>query len=99
MREQRFWQSPGAIGVREQIFGTDEQDLGQEQSDQKALGKTRKKGGFPMLSWADFYRGLANEATLRATQMANSFEKDKLEGVAKEWSELAEWVEQRHRYS
>jgi hypothetical protein len=37
-----------------------------------------------MLSWADFYRGLANEATLRAAQMANSSEKDKIEEVAKE---------------
>ena len=52
-----------------------------------------------MLSWAHFYRGLANEATLRAAQMANSSEKDKLEEVAKEWSALAEWVERRHRYS
>jgi hypothetical protein len=52
-----------------------------------------------MLSWADFYRGLANEATLHAAQMANSSKKDKLEEVAKEWSALAEWVERRHRYS
>ena len=52
-----------------------------------------------MLSWADFYRGLANEATLRAAQVANSSEKGKLEEVAKEWSALAEWAEQRHRYS
>jgi len=52
-----------------------------------------------MLSWATFYRGLANEATLRAAQMANSCEKDKLEEVAKEWSALAEWVERRHRYA
>ena len=52
-----------------------------------------------MLSWADFYRGLANEATLRAAQMANSSKKDKLEEVAKEWSVLAEWVDRRHRYS
>jgi hypothetical protein len=43
--------------------------------------------------------GLLTEATLRAAQMANSSEKDNLEGVAKEWSALAEWVEQRHRYS
>ena len=52
-----------------------------------------------MLSWANFYRGLANEATLRAAQMANSSKKDKLQEVAKEWSALAEWVERRHRYS
>src|SRR5262249_39519306 len=82
----------GAIGVREQMFDADEQVLGQEQSDQKASSKLAKKGGFPMLSWANFYRGLANEATLRAAQMANSAEKDKLEEVAKEWSALAEWV-------
>jgi hypothetical protein len=55
--------------------------------------------GFPMLSWANFYRGLANEATLHAAQMPNSSKKDKLEEVAKEWSALAEWVERRHRYS
>jgi hypothetical protein len=53
---------------------------------------------FPMLSWANFYRGLANEATLHAAQMPNSSKKDKLEEVAKEWSALAEWVERRHRY-
>jgi hypothetical protein len=52
-----------------------------------------------MLSWAEFYRGLANEATLRAAQMANASEKDELKEVAKEWSTLAEWVERRHRYS
>jgi len=80
------------------MFDADEQVLGQEQSDQEASGKLAKKR-FPMLSWADFYRGLANEATLRAAQMANSSEKDKLEEVAKEWSALAEWVERRHRYS
>ena len=59
----------GAIGVGEQMFDANEQVLGQEQSDQ-ASGKLAKKR-FPMLSWADFYRGLANEATLRAAQMAN----------------------------
>ena len=79
------------------MFDANEQVLGQEQSDQ-ASGKLAKKR-FPMLSWADFYRGLANEATLRAAQMANLSEKDKLEEVAKEWSALAEWVERRHRYS
>ena len=52
-----------------------------------------------MSSWSDFYRGLAKEATLRAAQMANASEKDKLEEFAKEWSTLAEWVERRHRYS
>ena len=45
-----------------------------------------------MLSWADFYRGLANEATLRAAQMANSSKKDKLEEVAKEWWSMTAWV-------
>ena len=52
-----------------------------------------------MLSWANFYRRLANETTLHAVQMANSSEKNKLEEVAKEWSALAEWVERRQRYS
>jgi len=52
-----------------------------------------------MSSWANFYRGLANEATSRAAQMANPSEKHKLEKVAKEWSALAEWVERRHSYS
>ena len=87
-----------AIGVSEQVFGADEQVLGQEQSDQEASGELAKKR-FPMLSWANFYRGLANEATLRAAQMPNSSKRDKLEEVAKEWSALAEWVERRHRYS
>src|SRR5262249_39727375 len=52
---------------------------------QNELAKKR----FSMLSWAEFYRGLANEATLRAAQMVNASEKDKLEEVAKEWSTLA----------
>jgi len=50
-----------------------------------------------MSSWANFYRGLAHEATLRAAQTATSFEKDKFEEAAKEWSALAEWAEQKHR--
>jgi transglycosylase associated protein len=44
-------------------------------------------------------RAFSNEATLRAAQLVSSSEKDKLEEVAKQWSALAQWVEQRHRYS
>ena len=48
-----------------------------------------------MSSWAHFYRRLANEARLRAAQAANLSESDKFEEVAKEWSALAEWAEQK----
>ena len=44
-----------------------------------------------MSSWANFYRGLANEAMLRAVRAADLSEKDKFEEVAREWSALAEW--------
>ena len=50
-----------------------------------------------MSSWANFYRELANEAKLRATQAASLSEKDKFEEVAMEWSALAKWVEQKQR--
>jgi len=50
-----------------------------------------------MSSWASFYRGLANEAMLRAVRAADLSEKDKFEEVAKEWSALAEWAEQKRR--
>ena len=50
-----------------------------------------------MSSWANFYRGLANEAMLRAVRAADLSEKDKFEEVAREWSALAEWAEQKHR--
>ena len=46
-----------------------------------------------MSSWANFYRGLANEAMLAA----DLSEKDKFEEVAREWSALAEWAEQKRR--
>jgi hypothetical protein len=48
-----------------------------------------------MSSWASFYRGLANKARLRAAQAINLSETDKFEKVAKEWSALAEWAEQK----
>jgi hypothetical protein len=47
--------------------------------------------------WANFYRGLANEAKLRAAQAASLSEKDKFEAVAMEWSALAKWAEQKQR--
>ena len=50
-----------------------------------------------MSSWATFYRELANEAKLRATQATSLSEKDKFEGAAMEWSALAKWVEQKQR--
>jgi hypothetical protein len=53
-------------------------------------GVVPSKKEIRMSSWANFYRGLANEARLRAAQAANLSEKDKLEEVAKEWSALAE---------
>ena len=40
---------------------------------------------------------LANEAMLRAVRAADLSEKDKFEEVAKEWSALAEWAEQKRR--
>ena len=46
-----------------------------------------------MCSWANFYRGLADEARERAARAANVSFKDKLEEVAKEWSALAVWAE------
>jgi hypothetical protein len=46
-----------------------------------------------MSSWANFYRGLANEATERAAQAVNLSVKDQFEQVAKEWFALAEWAE------
>ena len=42
-----------------------------------------------MCSWANFYRGLANDARERAARAI----KDKFEEVAKEWSALAVWAE------
>jgi hypothetical protein len=55
------------------------------------------KTEFRMSSWANFYRGLANEARLRAAQTASLSEKDKFEKVAMEWSALAGWAEQKQR--
>ena len=46
-----------------------------------------------MCSWANFYRGLANEARERAARASNVSIKDKFEEVAKEWSALAVWAE------
>jgi hypothetical protein len=51
-----------------------------------------------MCSWANFYRGLANEARERAARASNlSINnlsiKDKFEEVAKEWSALAVWAD------
>ena len=46
-----------------------------------------------MCSWANFYRGLANEARERAARASNLSIKDKFEEVAKEWSALAVWVD------
>jgi len=46
-----------------------------------------------MCSWANFYRGLANEARERAVRASNVSIKDKFEEVAKEWSALAVWAE------
>jgi hypothetical protein len=42
-----------------------------------------------MCSWANFYRGLANEARERAARASNLSIKDKFEEVATEWSALA----------
>jgi hypothetical protein len=42
-----------------------------------------------MCSWANFYRGLANEARERAARASNLSIKDKFEEVAKKWSALA----------
>jgi hypothetical protein len=50
-----------------------------------------------MSSWANFHRGLANEARLRASQAASVYEKHKFEEVAMGWSVLAEWAEQKQR--
>jgi hypothetical protein len=50
-----------------------------------------------MSSSANFYRELANEARLRAAQVASLSEKDKFEEAAMEWSALAKWVEQKQR--
>jgi hypothetical protein len=86
------------IGRNEQVFGVNNKSPRWGKATKKRQSELAKKR-FPMLSWAEFYRGLANEATLRAAQMANASEKDELEEVAKEWSTLAEWVERRHRYS
>jgi hypothetical protein len=46
-----------------------------------------------MCSWANFYRGLANEARERAARASNLSIKDKFEEVAKEWSALAVWAD------
>ena len=46
-----------------------------------------------MCSWANVYRGLANEARERAARASNLSIKDKFEEVAKEWSALAVWAE------
>ena len=48
-----------------------------------------------MCSWANFYRGLANEARQRAARASNPSIRDNLEAVAKEWSTLAVWAELR----
>ena len=42
-----------------------------------------------MCSWANVYRGLANEARERAARASNLSIKDKFEELAKEWSALA----------
>src|SRR4249919_3963141 len=53
-----------------------------------------------MCSWANFYRGLANEARERAARASNVSIKDKFEEVAKEWSALSVWTElKRSRHS
>ena len=46
-----------------------------------------------MCSWANFYRGLANEARERAARASNLSIKDKFEEVAKERSALAVWAD------
>jgi hypothetical protein len=46
-----------------------------------------------MCSWANFYRGLANEARERAARASNLSIKDRFEEVAKEWSALAVWAD------
>ena len=46
-----------------------------------------------MCSWANFYRGLANEARERAARASNLSIKDRFEEVAKEWSALTVWAE------
>ena len=66
----------------------------------EALPKTLRrvvpsKKEIRMSSWSNFYRGLANEARLRAAQAGNLSERDKFEKVAKEWSALAEWAAQK----
>ena len=66
----------------------------------EALPKTLRravpsKKEIRMSSWASFYRGIANKARLRAAQAINLSETDKFEKVAKEWSALAEWAEQK----
>jgi hypothetical protein len=48
-----------------------------------------------MCSWANFYRGLANEARERAARASNPSFKDNFEAAAKEWSTLAVWAELR----
>jgi hypothetical protein len=50
-----------------------------------------------MPSWANFYRTLAREATLRAAQAATHAARDRFEEAAIEWSALAEWAEQKGR--
>ena len=48
-----------------------------------------------MCSWANFYRGLANEARERAARASNRSLRDNFETAAKEWSTLAVWAELR----
>jgi hypothetical protein len=48
-----------------------------------------------MRSWPNFYRMLAAEAKHRAARTMNHSARDKLEEVAREWSALAEWAEDR----
>jgi len=52
-----------------------------------------------MPTWANFYRGLANEARERALKATNLSKKEKLDEVAREWSELADWAERRDTVS
>jgi hypothetical protein len=52
-----------------------------------------------MSTWANFYRGLANEARERALEATNLSKKEKLDEVAREWSELADWAERRDTVS
>jgi hypothetical protein len=48
-----------------------------------------------MCSWANFYRGLTDEAKERAAHATSPSIRDDFEAVAKEWSTLAVWAELR----